>query len=113
MGDINDLGKVVAGAFLNPNKVGNGNYLALATELISFNGVLEAFKVNGNDYTFNQVPGEVFSSFFEGAGEIAQMLSYFEAHTYMGPNSEYSIQLAKEVSTDEFITLNEWINQIN
>jgi len=111
MSDINDLGKVVAGAFLNPDKVGHGSYLSLATELNSYNDILDAFKANGKVYSFNQVPTEVFSSFFEGAGEIAQMLAYFEAHTYMGPNSDKSIQLAKEIATDEFNSLNDWIKQ--
>ena len=111
MSDINDLGKVVAGAFLNPAKVGNGSYLSLATEFNSFNDILDAFKTNGKNYSFNQVPVEVFSSFFEGAGEIAQMLAYFEAHTYMGPNSEAQIQLAKEIATEDFIALNDWIKQ--
>ena len=109
MSDINDLGKVVAGAFLNPAKVGNGNYLSLATEFNSFNDILEAFKANGKEYSFNQVPVEVFSSFFEGAEEIAQMLAYFEEHTYMGPNSEAQIQLAREIATEGFTSLNEWI----
>ncbi len=113
MSDINDLGKVVAGAFLNPEKVGNGSYLSLATELNSFNDILDAFRAHGINYSFNQVPVEVFSSFFEGAGEIAQMLAYFEAHTYMGPNSEAQIQLAKEIATEEFTSLNEWINKNN
>lgn len=111
MADINDLGKVVAGAFLNPEKVGNGGYLALAAELNSFNDVLDAFKSNGKEYTFNQVPGDVFSSFFEGAGEIAQMLAYFETFTYMGPNADDRIRVAKEVATGNFISLNEWIKQ--
>lgn len=111
MGDINDLGKVVAGAFLHPDKVGNGSHLALASECNSFNDVLDAFKANGKEYTFNQVPGDVFSSFFEGAGEIAQMMAYFEAHTYMGPNSDNSIQLAKEVATGDFTSLDAWIKQ--
>ncbi len=44
MADINDLGKVVAGAFLNPKKVGNGSYLSLATELNSFDDVLKHSK---------------------------------------------------------------------
>jgi hypothetical protein len=109
MGDINDLGKVVAGAFLHPEKVGNGSYLALAAELNSFQDVVNAFKNNGHDYTFNQVPGEVFSTFFPGAGEIVQMLAYFEAHTYMGPSGKHSIQLAHEVATGEFLSLNIWI----
>ena len=113
MSDINDLGKVVAGAFLNPDKVGNGSYVSLATEFNSFNDILDAFKANGKEFSFNQVPVEVFSSFFEGAGEIAQMLAYFEAHTYMGPNSDAQIQLAKEIATENFTSLNEWIKQNN
>ena len=39
------------------------------------------------------------------------MLAYFEVHTYMGPNSEAQIQLAEEISTEDFITLNDWIKQ--
>jgi len=109
MSDINDLGKVVTGTFLHPEKVGNGSYLSLATELNSFNDILDVFRANGKAYTFNQVPVEVFSSFFEGAGEIAQMLAYFEEHTYMGPNSAAQIQLAKEIATEEFTSLNDWI----
>lgn len=111
MSDINDLGKVVTGAFLNPDKVGEGSYLSLATELNSFNDILNAFRANGKEFSFNQVSVELFSSFFKGAGEIAQMLAYFEAHTYMGPNSGAQIQLAKEIATEEFTSLKEWIHQ--
>lgn len=109
MADINDLGKVVTGAFLDPEKVGNGSYLSLATELNSFNDVLSTYEDNGKEYSFTQVPGEVFSNFFEGAGEIAQMLAYFEAHSYMGPDNEPRIELAKEVATEGFTSLNDWI----
>lgn len=111
MSDINDLGKVVAGAFLNPEKVGKGSYLSVSTELNSFNDVLDAFKANGKVYSFSHVPTEVFSGFFEGAGEIAQMMGYFEYHTYMGPNSDAQIKMAKEISTQPFTSLNEWIKQ--
>jgi uncharacterized protein YbjT (DUF2867 family) len=111
MSDINDLGKVVAGAFLHPQKVGNGSYLSLATELNSFSDVLDIFKANGKEYSFKQVPIEVFSGFFEGAGEIAQMLAYFASHTYMGPNSDDQIQLAKEISTEQLTPLSAWIKQ--
>lgn len=113
MADINDLGKVVTGAFLNPEKVGNGSYLSLATELNSFNDILAAYKANGKDYTFTQVPGELFSTFFEGAKEISEMMAYFEAHTYMGPNSTAQIELAKDIATEEFVTLKEWISKNN
>jgi len=111
MADINDLGKVVAGAFLNPEKVGQGKYLSLATELNSFNDIIAAYRENGKEYSITQVPTELFSTFFEGAKEISEMMAYFEAHTYMGPNSETSIQQAKDTATGSFTSLSEWIKQ--
>lgn len=113
MADINDLGKVVAGAFLNPVKTGNGSYLSLAAELNSFNDIIAAFKANGKEYSFAQIPGEVFSTFFEGAKEITEMMAYFEAHTYMGTGSQSQIEFAKAIATEEFISLNDWIKQKN
>ncbi|MBK9728245.1 MAG: NmrA/HSCARG family protein [Saprospiraceae bacterium] len=113
MADINDLGKVVAGAFSQPEKAGNGNYLALATELNSFNDILKVYKANGKEYSFTQVPAEVFSTFFDGAKELAEMFGYFEKHTYMGPNPETQIELAKDIATNKFVSFNEWINQNN
>src|SRR5260370_28228137 len=113
MANINDLGKVVTGALLKPEKVGNGAYLSLATALYSFNDVLKAYKANGKEYSFTQVPSEVFATFFEGAKEITEMLKYFEKHTYMGPNSKPQIELAKEIATKEFVPFQEWISQNN
>src|SRR5258705_8951182 len=56
MADINDLGKVVAGAFLQPEKVEHGNYIALATELKSFHDIINAFKANGKEFSFSKSP---------------------------------------------------------
>lgn len=111
MSDINDLGKVVAGAFLQPEKVGNGTYLSIATELNSFNDIIEAYKANGKAYSFSQVPVELFSTFFDGAKELAEMFGYFEKHTYMGPGSALRIDLAKDIATGEFVTLREWLSK--
>lgn len=111
MSDIDDLGKVVVGAFLSPEKVGQGSYLALATELNSFNDVLEKYKANGKVYSFTQVPGDLFSTFFEGAKEISEMMAYFENFSYMGPDSEINIQQANAVTTESFKSLDEWIKQ--
>lgn len=111
MSDINDLGKVVAGAFSRQDKAGKGEYLSLATDCYSFNDVLDAFKANGKEYSFNYVPAEVFSNFFEGAGELAQMFAYFESYTYMGPDSEKQIELAREIATGKFTSLKNWIRQ--
>jgi uncharacterized protein YbjT (DUF2867 family) len=109
MADISDLGKVVAGAFLNPEKVGKGSYLSLSAELNSFNDVLEVFQANGKDYRFNYDPAEVFSNFFEGADAVAQLLAYYEAYSYMGPNSDAQIKMAKEIATEPFTPLSEWL----
>ncbi len=112
MADINDLGKVVAGAFINPEKVGSGSYLSLASDSYSFNDILGAFKANGKIYSFTHIPGDVFSEFpFKGADELAQMFAYFEANTYMGPNADIQIQSAKEIATQNYTTLNDWIKQ--
>jgi uncharacterized protein YbjT (DUF2867 family) len=113
MSDINDLGKVVAGAFLQPEKIGNGDYLALATELNSFNDIIKAYKANGKEYSFSQVPAELFSTFFDGAKELAEMFGYFEKHTYMGPGSEQRIELAKDITTSKFVSLQEWLSKNN
>ncbi len=111
MSDINDLGKVVAGAFLQPDAVGNGAYLSLATELNSFNDILAAFKANGKEYSFTRVPGELFSTFFEGARELTEMFGYFEKYTYMGPNSETRIDLAKQTANEDFLSFGEWVRR--
>jgi len=113
MADINDLGKVVTGALLKPEKVGNGTYLSLATELNSFNDITKAYKAIGKEYSFTEVPPEVFSTLFEGAKEITDMLKYFEKHTYMGPNSKPQIELAKEIATKEFVPFQKWLSENN
>jgi uncharacterized protein YbjT (DUF2867 family) len=109
MADIHDLGKVVAGAFLHSEQVGNGAYLSLAAEVTSFQEVVKAFKAKGKDYTFYQVPAEVFANFFEGAEAVAQLLGYIETYTYMGPGSEAQVQLATKIATEPFTPLKEWI----
>ena len=77
----------------------------------SFNDVIEKYKANGKVYSFTQVPDDLFSTFFEGAKEISEMMAYFENFSYMGPDSEINIQQANAVSTESFKSLDEWIKQ--
>jgi uncharacterized protein YbjT (DUF2867 family) len=109
VGDINDLGKVVTGAFLHPEKVGNGAILSFAAHLTSFNEILDAYKNNGREYSFTQVPAELFSTFFEGAGLYAAMFGYIEKYSFMGPGADASITLAENIATDQFVSFNDWI----
>jgi uncharacterized protein YbjT (DUF2867 family) len=98
MGDITELGAVVAGAFSNPATAGNGQYLPLVGNLLSFDDIVNTLKGQGRKVAFNQVPGSIFSTFFDGAAELAQMFAYFEKHTYLGPNDGRQIKLAAAVA---------------
>ncbi len=108
MGDITELGEVVAGAFAHPDKAGNGQYLPLVGNLLSFNDILKTLNQQGHNFTFNQVPSEIFSGFFEGADELAQMFAYFEKYTYLGGNYDIGIKLANELAGKPATGFAEW-----
>src|ERR1700730_17701658 len=98
MGDIDELGPVVAGAFAQPDLAGNGEYLPLVGDFLSFNAIIATLNRQGHKFSFKQVPKEVFAGWFPGAKEIAEMLAYFEAHTYLGADSREAIALASKVA---------------
>lgn len=98
MADITELGVIVAGAFAHPDKAGNGEYLPLVGDLLSYGDIVATLNQQGHHYTFNQVPADVFANFFPGAGELAEMFAYIEKHSYLGTNSEGPIALAKQVA---------------
>jgi uncharacterized protein YbjT (DUF2867 family) len=99
MGSIEDLGGVVAGAFDHPEAVGAGAYLSSAAGLMSFGDLVEVLNAQGHALTVVQVPAEVFGTFFPGAEEMAQMMGYWQKHTYLGPDGEQAIAAARRVST--------------
>lgn len=111
MGDIGELGQVVAGAFDNPDKVGDGQTLSHVGELASWDDIIEILARQGHQVRYQSVPGEVFDGFFPGAKELREMMNYFEAHTYMGPDAEAKIALAREVSTAEPTSFADWARQ--
>lgn len=98
MGDITELGDIVAGAFSNPEEAGNGAYLPLVGDLLSFNDVVETLNRQGHQYSFNQVPANIFATFFPGAAELGEMFGYFEEHTYLGANADDPIALANRIA---------------
>ena len=87
MGDIRELGSLVAGAFAHPNEAGHGQYLPLVGDFLSFNEIVGTLNRQGHEFSFKQVETAFFASLFPFAAEIAEMLSYFQAHTYLGSNS--------------------------
>jgi uncharacterized protein YbjT (DUF2867 family) len=98
MGDIRDLGNVVAGAFAHPDEAGNGEYLPLVGDFLSFTEIVETLNRQGHNLSYKQVPKENFAGSFPGATEIAEMFSYWEAHTYLGSDSSDRIALANKTA---------------
>ncbi len=93
-----NLATVVAGAFARPDEAGNGEYLALVGEFMSFHEIVETLNRQGHKFSFKQVPKEVFAALFPGAGEAAETFTYFRSHTYLGSDSYDRIALAKKNS---------------
>ena len=108
MGDITELGDVVAGAFAHPDQAGHGEYLPLVGDFLKFNEIIEALNRRGNNFSFHQVPKEVFAGFFPGAAEIAEMFAYFQAHTYLGSDSREQIALANKVAGRQATKFSAW-----
>jgi len=98
MGDITEIGRIVAGAFAQPELAGHGEYLPLVGDFLSFNEIIATLNRQGHKFSFKQVPREVFAGWFPGAKDVAAMLAYFEAHTYLGSDSRDAIALANRVA---------------
>jgi uncharacterized protein YbjT (DUF2867 family) len=98
MGDITELGHIVVGAFAQPELAGHGEWLPLVGDFLSFNEIIDTLNRQGHKFSFKQVPQELFAGWFPGAKEIAEMLAYFEAHTYLGTESRDAIALANRVA---------------
>ncbi len=98
MGDIREVGNIVAGAFAHPDEAGNGEYLPLVGDFMSFNEIVDTLNRQGHKFSFKQVPKEVFAALFPGAAEVAEMFSYFQAHTYLGSDSYDRIALANKIA---------------
>jgi uncharacterized protein YbjT (DUF2867 family) len=111
MGDIRELGTIVAGAFAHPDQAGHGEYLPLVGDFMSFNEIVDVLNRQGHNFSFTQVPANVFATLFPGAAEIAAMLRYFEAHTYLGSDLSAQIALANKVAGREPTRFSTWAGE--
>jgi uncharacterized protein YbjT (DUF2867 family) len=108
MGDITELGGVVAGAFAHPDQAGHGEYLPLVGDFMSFNEIIDTLNRHSHNFSFHQVPKEVFASLFPGAAEIAEMFHYFQTHTYLGSDSRDQIALANKIAGRQPTKFSAW-----
>ncbi|WP_244207915.1 NmrA/HSCARG family protein [Paraburkholderia hospita] len=111
MGDIAELGRIVAGAFEHPELAGHGEHLPLVGDFLSFSEIIAILNRQGNKLSFSQVSREVFAGWFPGAASVAAMLAYFEAHTYLGSNSPDAIVLANKVSGQQPTEFAAWAKE--
>ena len=98
MGDIRELGNIVAGAFAHPDEAGNGEHLPLVGDFMSFNEIVDTLNRQGHKFSFKQVPTEVFAISFPGAAEVAATFRHFQAHTYLGSDSHDQIAFANKIA---------------
>ena len=66
MGDITELGNIVAGAFAHPDEAGNGEYLPLVGDFMSFNEIVDTLNRQGHKLSFKQIPPQAFGASFLG-----------------------------------------------
>jgi len=108
MGDITEFGHIVAGAFAHPDQAGHGEYLPLVGDFMRFNEIVDTLNRQGHNFSFNQVPKEVFAGLFAGAAEIAEMFDYFQTHTYLGSDSRDQIALANKIAGRQPTKFSAW-----
>jgi hypothetical protein len=75
---------------------------------MSFNEIVETLHRQGHEFSFKQVSKELFATLFLGAADIAEMFSYFQAHTYLGSNSSDRIALANKVAGRQPTKFSTW-----
>ena len=108
MGDIRELGNIVAGAFAHPDEAGNGEYLPLVGDFMSFDEIVDTLNRQGHKFSFKRVPKEVFAALFPGAAEVAEMFRYFQAYTYLGSDSQDGIALANKIAGRQATSFAAW-----
>jgi uncharacterized protein YbjT (DUF2867 family) len=108
MGDVRELGNIVAGALAHPDEAGNGEYLPLVGDFLSFNEIVETLNRQGHNLSYKQISKETFAASFPGAAEIAEMISYWEAHTYLGSDSSDRIALANKIAGRQPTKFSTW-----
>ncbi len=100
IGDINEFGDLVAGAFENREDVGSGQYLSLAGDLVSWDDLVATLRSQGHNLAYAQATDDPWG--------LRDMFAYFEQYTYMGPDADEKIARARAVSTKPFTDFATW-----
>ncbi len=107
-GDISELGTVVAAALNYPELAGNGQYLALASDYLSWQELVDTLNSQGHKLAYEQVTVEEYDSFFPSAREFRHMMAFWEENHYFGPNGRQKIDLANDLIEKRLTHFAEW-----
>jgi uncharacterized protein YbjT (DUF2867 family) len=107
-GDVKDVGRAVAAAFAAGDKLSNGSYLAVCGGLYSWNDFVSTLNAQGHQVQVQQVPAEVYDTFFPQASELRETFQYFEQCFYFGPERETRIAAANALCPSGFVGFSEW-----
>ena len=109
IGDPTELGRLVARALEQPEIVGQGQHLAQASELTSWQEMVDILNSQGHNFALQRVPNEVYDAFpFPGAQELREMMNYFEEYTYFGPNAALHLAQARQLCPEGFTSFATW-----
>jgi uncharacterized protein YbjT (DUF2867 family) len=107
-GDIKELGKIVAAALNQPEKAGNGQYLALASDYLCWQDLVDVLNTQGHKLTYEQVSAEEYDGFFSSAKEFRHMMEFWEENHYFGPDGETKIAQANRLVAGRFTRFEQW-----
>jgi uncharacterized protein YbjT (DUF2867 family) len=107
-GDVKAVGRAVAAAFAAGDKLPNGSYLAVCGGVYSWNDFVSTLSAQGHGVQVQQVPADVYDTFFPGAPEMRETFQYFEQCFYFGPEREPRIAAANALCPPGFIGFSEW-----
>ena len=107
-GDIKELGKIVAAALNQPEKAGNGQYLALASDYLCWQELVDILNTQGHKLEYERVSTEEYDSFFPSAREFRHMMEFWEEGHYFGPDGEEKIALANRLVVDILTRFADW-----
>ncbi len=108
-GDIAELGVLVARVFEHPDEAGGGQYLSVSPGAVSWAEIVATLNARGHNVSYRQMSREEFDALpFPMAKETREMMEFWEAYTYFGPDAEAKIRRAKELVPEGFTSFADW-----
>ena len=103
MGDIDEFGNLVAGVFEQREEVGNGSYLSMSGDLVSWDEITATLQSQGHSIGYIESTEDPYF--------MRDMFSYMAKYTYFGPDAGTKIAGAMAVTTEPFTNFETWASE--